>query len=62
MQPKRFFFMVNMASGTARERVLSPTTMMQPCKLGKVSHQFNDIGHSFQLTAVKTRNLLTSIT
>ena len=35
-----------------------------PCRLGKQKglHQLNDIGYSYQLTAVKTRNLLTSAT
>ena len=76
MKPKCFFFMVNMASGLARGRVLSSTkttTVSHQCgafshaslvniRSHKGSHQLNDIGYSCQLTAVKTRNPLTSVT
>ena len=75
--PSVSFFMVNMASGIARGRVLSPTTTtavvshqygdvshasLLNIRSHKGSHQLNDIGYSCQLTAVKTRNPLTSVT
>ena len=70
--------MVNMASGIARGRVLSPTTAAAV----EVSHQYGDLSHASlvnirshkgshqpigieypcQLTAVKTRNPLISVT
>ena len=69
--------MVNMASGIARGRVLSLTTtgvvshqygdfshasLVKHKVTNRGSHQLNGIEYSCQLTAVKTRNPLTSVT
>ena len=62
--------MVNMTSGTAgancfqRRRRRRQTWRPQQCRLGKRkgTQQFNDIEYPCQLTAVKTRKLLTTVT
>ena len=79
--PSVSFFMVNMASGIARGRVLSPKKTTTTTAV-EVSHQYGDLSHArllnirsskgsnqlngieypCQLTAVKIRNSLTSIT
>ena len=68
MNPSVSFFMVNVASGIARGRVLSPTTAavevshqygdlshasLVNIRSHKGSHQLTGIGYSCQLTAVK---------